>query len=141
VPSKVFVPPTEEEKADPNYVEPEPIKLKIPKMTRDGNFDIQFSQKLAVPDFIKQKGDNDTYEARRLQDYEEADDAREGVVRVKLPKIPLEELDVSRDLFNVRFILNCEIKVKDIIYFLQIKKWDGDGLELSFNFSNPLLIS
>ena len=40
VPTKTFVPPTQEEKEDPNYVPPEPIELKIPAMTRDGNFDI-----------------------------------------------------------------------------------------------------
>ena len=53
VPTKEFIPPTPAEKADPTYVPPEPIELKIPAMTRDGNFDIQFSQKLAVPAFIE----------------------------------------------------------------------------------------
>ena len=80
-------------------------------------------------------------EKRELQDVYEEDGAREGIVKVEIPKIPLDQLDVTRDLFNVRFILNSEIKESDIIYYLQIKRWDDSGLELSFNFSNPLLIS
>ena len=56
-------------------------------------------------------------------------------------KIPLSQLDVTRDICSVRFILSSDIEPESIKYFLEIKKWDENGVEIGVNFTNPLLIS
>ena len=63
---------------------------------------------------------------------------RSGNVKVK---IPLSQLDVTRDICAVRFILASDIDPKDIKYFLQITSWDETGVSIFVNFTDPMLAS
>ena len=38
-------------------------------------------------------------------------------------------------------MLNSDIEVKDISYFLELKNWTHTGMEVQVNFTDPLLIS
>lgn len=106
-----------------------PVQLDKSDVSRDGSFEIKFNQKMKVPDFI------DNGESRKtLRQTGE----RTGDFKVK---IPLSQLDVTRDICSVRFILSSDIEPESIKYFLEIKRWDESGLAIGVNFTNPLLIS
>lgn len=55
--------------------------------------------------------------------------------------LALSELDVSRDILDFTFVLNSDIDMSSISYFLEMKKWDPLGMEVQINFTDPLLIS
>ena len=116
-------PPLEDEKPK------RPLKIKDQPVSRDGSFVIGFSQKLQVPDFID--SGNSAAEGSRLL----ANDTDSKV------KIPLSQLDVTRDIFSLRFILASKIDPKTIKYFLQINRWDETGLDVFVNFTDPMQIS
>ena len=68
-----------------------PLKFAKPEISRDGSMTINFNQKIKVPSFLSQK--------RILS----ADS-----------KIALEDLDVTRDVLDLTFLLNSDINPKDI---------------------------
>ena len=71
-----------------------------------------FTQKLKVPSFIAK---NRKEKRRRLQE--------QKVTGKKEKVISLDEIDINRDLMNVRFYLKSGLKEKDIKYFLTISNW------------------
>lgn len=77
------------------------VKVKESPITRNGKFPVKFNQKMKIPGFL----DTGSPEGSRLLANGQA-------------KIPLSQLDVGRDVFNVRFILASEIDPKDIKYFI-----------------------
>lgn len=73
---------------------------------------MKFNQKMKVPDFIDNSLSGSTL--RKTAE-------RTGDFKVK---IPLSQLDVTRDICSVRFILSSDIEPESIKYYLEIKKWD-----------------
>lgn len=96
------------------------MKVESPKATRDGSVSLGFSQKVSVPDFAKKKTQ------RRLQ-------ASDGV--------DLGNIDVTRDILDVKFILKSDVNIEDLEYFLNIKSWTPDNFDVGIEFANPLIVS
>ena len=55
--------------------------------------------------------------------------------------IALDDLDVTRDIFDLKFLLKSDMEPEDIKYFLLIQDWTPTELKVKVNFTNPLLIS
>ena len=56
--------------------------------------------------------------------------------------IPMEQIDVTRDFIDLRFVLrNDFINITDIKYNVFIEEWTEDNFKLKVNFSDPYLIS
>ena len=53
----------------------------------------------------------------------------------------MSELDVARDVIDFQFILNSDVNITRVSYFLEIKKWTHQGMEVQINFTDPLIIS
>ena len=51
------------------------------------------------------------------------------------------ELDINRDLMNVRFFLKSDIKVEEIEYFLTVGEWTATNFTILVNFTKPMQIS
>ena len=99
-------------------------------MKRDGRMECGFTQKLKVPSFIAK---NRKEKRRRLQE--------QKVTGKKEKVISLDEIDINRDLMNVRFYLKSGLKEKDIKYFLTISNWTDTSFEIQVNFTQPMVIS
>ena len=55
--------------------------------------------------------------------------------------IPMDQLDVTRDIIDLRFVLKSDIKPEDIKYNIIIEKWTSEEFILKVNFSDPYQIS
>ena len=92
-------------------------------MSRDGGLDFPFDQDMIVPDFTdgtnSTKNDNST---------------RRALVAMK-------QIDVQRDLLDIKFIIKSDVDPKDIKYYLSIKHWTPRSLAISINFTDPTMIS
>lgn len=51
------------------------------------------------------------------------------------------ELDINRDLMNVRFFMKSDVKVEDIEYYLTVKEWTATNFTIVVNFTKPMQIS
>jgi len=96
-------------------------------MSNDGVFHLKFNEKIQVPDFITNNFD-EAYLSK-------LDGAKEELGLS--PKLHVSEIDVSRDIMQVRFILKSQVDVDKIQYYLGLSEWTEDGLKLFFNFSEP----
>ena len=81
---------------------------------------ISFNQKLIVPSFLSDKRRLDG-EGRQL--------------------IGLDDLDVTRDVLDIMFLLKSDIEPEDIKYYLMIHEWTPNHIKVFINFTNPLIIS
>ena len=71
----------------------EPVGLIIAKVTRNGKVRVKFNQPLYVPDFIEQP--NKVQDNRRqLENF----------------KIPLNQIDVDRDIFGIRLVIQSDVE-------------------------------
>ena len=93
------------------------VEIKIGEITRDGKIKMQFNQDLLVPDFDSKR--------RMLPGRNLA---------------ALEEIDVYRDLLDVKFESQGE-NSNYIAYTLDLTKWDERGIEIFINFTSPLNVS
>ena len=98
-----------------------PVKMKVGKISRDGVIEMEFNQRLLVPDFIKEA------QAAKGRDLNLA--------------LKLQDIDVSREIVEFKFILNSDHKPEDIKYILEIVQWTANKLKLHINFTNPLAVS
>ena len=55
--------------------------------------------------------------------------------------VSLDSINITRDVFDISFILKSDIDPKNISYAVEIKEWTEYKVSLAFNFSDPLLIS
>jgi hypothetical protein len=55
--------------------------------------------------------------------------------------MPLDEINVSRDVADVSLVINSNVDPKDIKYFLTITHWTEEGIGILMNVTTPLLIS
>lgn len=54
--------------------------------------------------------------------------------------VGLSELDVSRDVMDFKFITTSDQESEPIEYFLEMNKWDENGLAVQIKYKNPLLV-
>ena len=113
---KVQPPPTE------TYVPPPKPKMNIDKISRDGKIEVAFNQDMWVPKFRK-PAKNKT-KKRRLK-----------------TSLLLSEFDVTRDIIDLDFSLQSEVKASNIKFTLTIVKWTPRKFHLFINFTDPLQIS
>ena len=52
--------------------------------------------------------------------------------------ISMSNIDVSRDILNLDFILKSDINPKDIEYSLELKEWSTDRVGIQVHFVDPL---
>ena len=55
--------------------------------------------------------------------------------------MPLDEINVTRDVADVSLVINSDVDPKDIKYFLSITHWTDEGIGIYMNVTTPLLIS
>lgn len=96
---------------------PLPVDIKIEKMSRDGTLSVKFNQKMRVPGFLT-KTDS---KGRRL--------------------VELSEIDVARDVIDVQFVSRNDDETSKKDFFLDLKDWTSDKIELQVNFTDPLSVS
>lgn len=110
--ARAFVPP-------PLPVEkPAPLALRACEATRDGRFKTCFNQRCIVPPFEELGGQP----------------GKRGLLK-------MSEIDVTRDVVDLRFSLQSDVNVSDIKYTLDITDWTEHFFEIYINYTNPLLIS
>jgi len=54
--------------------------------------------------------------------------------------VGLSELDVSRDVMDFKFITDSDQESAPIEYFLEMKKWDENEVDIQVKYKNPLLV-
>ena len=89
-----------------------PVELLPPEITRNGLMTIKFNQKLIVPSFITK---------RKL--------------------ISVDQLDVTRDVLDLKFIVKSDIDPTTIKYYLHMREWTENHLKIFINFTDPFQIS
>ena len=98
-----------------------------------------FSNKLKVPSFIA-----DSQEEKRRLLATEDELYKNGTFSPKRPRrklVAVDELDVNRDLMNVKFFLKSDVKVEEIGYYLTVKNWTSEGFVIGLVITTPMLIS
>jgi hypothetical protein len=55
--------------------------------------------------------------------------------------VALSEIDVSRDIMEVKFIKKSEEPVNSLQYSLELKYWTSDGMGVKAGFKDPLMVS
>jgi hypothetical protein len=83
---------------------------------RKGYVTLSFDQEMLIPNFGKKE--------RSLADSKKT--------------IGLHNIDVSRDILNLDFILKSDINPKDIIYSLELKEWSTKKIGIQIDFKDPL---
>ena len=53
----------------------------------------------------------------------------------------MEEIDVARDLLDIRFVLRSDLDPKDLKYSIVVEEWTETKFKLKINFTDPFLIS
>ena len=53
----------------------------------------------------------------------------------------LEDIDVQRDIVDLKFISYSELLTDNFTYSMEIKEWTKDKFDIQMNFSDPLLLS
>jgi len=106
----------EEDKAPPPKMNP--------TISRDGAMNMGFEGKMKVPSFIK----TDPKTGRLLASTADGE-------------IPVDQMDVTRDILDLRFVLKSGIKPEDIKYQLIIEEWTESKFLIKVNFSDPYQIS
>jgi hypothetical protein len=86
-------------------------------MSRDGNLRFEFDHIMRVPNFVTKK--------RQLGD-------------TRRDLIALDEFDVTRDMFELTFIMKSDVDPETIGYNLIINEWTPSHLDIKLNFTNPL---
>ena len=100
-------------------------EVKGTKMSRDGKLKIGFDHIMKVPDFV-QNG-----QRRRLN----------MTHHMGRKLIALNELDVTRDLLELNFIMKSDVDPNDIGYSIILNEWTPSTFDVSVNITTPLLIS
>jgi hypothetical protein len=75
-------------------------------MARNGITSVQFKNKMILPYFLESGSSN----RREL-----------------IERIPLSQINVQRDVLNVRLAINSDVDVKDIKYYLKIIDWTTEN--------------
>jgi len=104
-----FIPPQDKEEK-----EIEPIKLKVDRVTADGNVNIKFNQKMIVPF----SGDS----SRSLQESK------------------LNQLDMNQ-VFKVSFGLRSDVTIDKLQYSIVLNEWTPEDVKLKIDFQSPLFVS
>jgi len=55
--------------------------------------------------------------------------------------LTLSELNVVRDLVDIKFKLNSDLEVGTLKYFVEVKNWTNEEIQFYFNFTEPLQVS
>jgi len=88
--------------------------------------------KMSPPPFVsKWRG-----KTRKLMVQNFEDDPTTGRRRL----VGLSELDVSRDVVDFKFITDSDQESAPIEYFLEMKDWNEDGVDVQVKYKNPLLV-
>lgn len=90
---------------------PEPVKMKIGGISRQGVVNIKFNQKLIVPSFL----DNSPMNTEK---------------RGPRELVALSELNVARDVLYFKFIVNSDINADTLKYYLEITKWEEEEMDV-----------
>lgn len=99
----------------------EDVAIDVGEMSRDGKLAIDFNQPLMVPPFSTPT-DSDEERGRAL--------------------VSVQELNVTRDIMNIEYVSEqSDANPEDLGYDIFISKWDENGIEVQFNFTNPLAVS
>ena len=106
--------------------------METKKISREGDVDIQFNQKMQVPDIIKQDKDKDGRRKLFIQSFITCPTTN----RRRL--VGLSELDVTRDILDVTFVTQSDQETTPIKYFLEMTNWDPKKLGMKINFEDPL---
>jgi hypothetical protein len=56
-------------------------------------------------------------------------------------QVYLSEIDVTRDIIDLKFLLKSEIDKSKIRYTLEVVKWTENVFQIYINFTHPLVIS
>jgi len=88
-------------------------------MTRDGIVSIKFNKEMIVPDFAKNLNKKN---GRNLE-------------------ITMDQLDVSRDLVDIKFISKTDAEEVNKEYFLSVHDWSPSNFDVFINFTDPMMVS
>lgn len=94
-------------------------------MSRDGKLALNFDHVMQVPDFILNS------EKRQLN----------ITHHMGRKLIALNELDVTRDLLQLDFIMKSDVNPEDIEYSILLNEWTPSVFDIAINITTPLLIS
>ena len=124
---------TEAGSFNPDYGEeeaeaPPPLELEINEISEDGKLFIKANTPMVVPGFL---------EVSRRRALEGSSDSSQG----SGGGVPLERLDVARDIMTVEFLVRSDKNPSDLKYYLGIEEWSEEGIRLYLNFTNPLEVS
>jgi len=100
---------------------------------RNGGVKIESNVPTHAPDFFQTKPKEGS---KRLLVQNFDDDVFTGRRRL----VGLSELDVSRDVMDFKFITNSDQESEPIEYFLEMKKWDSNGIDVQVQYTNPLQV-
>jgi hypothetical protein len=64
----------------------------------------------------------------------------EHPVTGKRQLIGVSELDVSRDVVDLSFITETDTETNPIGFYLDMEKWDANGIKIRINYTDPLMV-
>jgi hypothetical protein len=64
----------------------------------------------------------------------------EHPVTGKRQLLGVSELDVSRDVVDLSFITETDTETNPIGFYLDMEKWDANGIKIAINYTDPLMV-
>jgi|APSaa5957512535_1039671.scaffolds.fasta_scaffold130841_2 hypothetical protein len=55
--------------------------------------------------------------------------------------LSLKDIDVSRDVLDLKFTLTSDVDVTNVLYTLDIKDWGTRKVKVFVNFTDPTMVS
>ena len=99
------------------------LKLKDLVVQFNGTVSLIFNHKMILPDL-----QNSTYDALQTKNSSTS-------------LITFENLDVSRDVFDLTYIGNSIYQPGNFTFTFEIRRWTETQIEVFVNFSDPLIVS
>jgi hypothetical protein len=111
-----------------------PMKVKTGKMDASGGLPINTNQKTVPLDIT---GSTDPNTGRRRMFVKNFYD---HPVTGKRQLLGVSELDVQRDVVDLTFITETDQETNPIGYYLDMEKWDENGIGIKVNYTDPLMV-
>lgn len=100
----------------------------------EGGVKNKFNQPLETPDFATK-----TDKAGRRQLYMQ--NYVDHPVTGKRMLVGLAQIDVQRDLMDVNFITTADQEANPIEYYLELRAWEEDNIDVKVHYKDPLVAS
>lgn len=110
------------------------MKVKTGKMDASGGLPINTNQKTVPLDIT---GSTDPNTGRRRMFVKNFYD---HPVTGKRQLLGVSELDVQRDVVDLTFITETDQETNPIGYYLDMEKWDENGIGIKVNYTDPLMV-